>query len=240
MRVGPVSKERQPREEPAGFCPEVRWRAALHSGPALRSARPSALSPRAGRHAADRLEEARRDVLRGAPRAAGRRQAASRFAARPLGVLPLRALLLAELRGARVQLAAVVAALPAVPPQAAEEVAAVVSLVLPREVAAVLVVPPAVAEPRAEAVRVELHAEAAAVGPHVAEAEVAPRALAAVEAERPVLRGVVLPAPQALPEAARPLAVALACRPDRVLPWPVPQQQARFARATRSLQTATQ
>lgn len=163
-------------------------------------------------------------------------------------MLPSRAQLLAELRDARAQLAAVVAeALPAVPPEAAEEeVAAAVSLVLPPEAAeaASLAVPP-----EEVAVRVELHAEAAAVGPHVeaaamephaAEAEVALRALAAVEAVRQVLGEVVLPARQALPGAARPSAAASACHPDRVLPWPVPQQQARFVRATRSLQTATQ
>jgi hypothetical protein len=200
----------------------------LHSGPALRSAWPLALvRRRVGRHVADRLEEACRDVFRDAPRAADRRRAASKFAALPSVASSLEALRVARARPV------VAAALPVLP----RKVAAAALPVLPREAEEAAL---RVAQPEAAAV-VAPHAVAVALRVLVA-GEAEPHAEAGAAAELRAWQRVALPAAQALPEreAARPSAAASACRPDHVLPWPVPSQQARFARATRSLQTASQ
>jgi hypothetical protein len=159
-----------------------------------------------------------------------RQQEASTFAA-----LPSRALLLVESLGARVQ-----------QPEVVVEGVVVVLLVWPTG-AEEAVWPVVLPEAEEEGVlRVVLPEGAAAVAPH-AEA-VALRVLAVVTAEPRALvvaavaqrawRRVAVPVVQASPEAARPLASVY--RPDRVLPWPAPRQQARSAPARRSLQIASQ
>jgi len=196
--------------ESAGFGPEAaHWASPL--GLALR--------PRAGRHAADRLDAACLDVPRDAPRARDRRLEASTSVARLLGAL----------RDARAQRAVVRLAAVAWPAwgREAEERA------LRPEAAEVQPVlrPEAVVVPRAaalEALRV-LVARAAELRAWQQGAEV-------MEGRR---AAAVQTAPQVLLEAAHPSAAASVCRRDRVLPWPVPQRRARFARATRSLQIAS-
>jgi hypothetical protein len=128
--------------------------------------------------------------------------------------------LLAASPVARAQHAVVKAAVvPALQPEAVgamagprAEVAPEVLLALVAPVVASRAWPLAVAEPRA------WPREAAVEGQHAA---------------------AVRMAPQALPAAARLLAAASLCPPDRVLPWPVPLRWVRFARATRSLQIAS-
>jgi hypothetical protein len=159
-----------------------------------------------------------------------------KFAALPEGALPSKALLWAASRGAPVQqpvvVAAVVVALPVLPPEAA-----VLPVVLPEGAAAVVAAEAAVA-PHAEAA-VAPHAEAGALRASVA-AEAELLALVEAAAALRAWQRVALPAAQALPAAVRPSAAASVCRQDLSLPWPVPQQQGRFARATRSKQIASQ
>jgi hypothetical protein len=65
------------------------------------------------------------------------------------------------------------------------------------------------------------------------------RVAAVRDAAAALLRVAAVPGARGPQRAVRPSAVALACRRDRVLPWPVPRLLAQFARAMQRLRIAS-